>query len=57
MEVITKLIFVNVSRGLFEKDKLIFSYLISTSIDRQSGKIKVPSWNLLLRGTALITDA
>lgn len=57
MEVITKLIFVNVSRGLFEKDKLIFSYLISTSIDKQSGKIKVPSWNLLLRGTALITDA
>lgn len=56
MDVITKLIFVNVSRGLFEKDKLIFSYLISTSILRNSEKITPISWNLLLRGTQIITD-
>lgn len=31
--------YVNIWRGLFEKDKLIFSFLITTSILRQAGKI------------------
>lgn len=56
MEVITKLIFVNVSRGLFERDKLIFSYLITTSILRNTGVITPMSWNLLLRGVQIISD-
>ena len=34
---ITKTIFTNVCRGLFEKDKLSFSFLISYSINRNSG--------------------
>lgn len=51
IETITKLIFSNVSRGIYEKEKLIFSLLICTSIDRNSGKINPTSWNLLLRGT------
>lgn len=34
IDVITKNVYVNISRGLFEKDKLIFSFLITTSIDR-----------------------
>lgn len=55
--VITSLIFTNISRGLFERDKLIFSFLICTSIDRDSGKIVPPSWNLILRGTAVINDS
>ena len=57
IRVITATIFTNISRGLFERDKLIFSFLISTSIDRNSGKIDPISWNLLLRGTATISDA
>jgi dynein heavy chain len=57
IEKITRLIFSNISRGLFEKDKLIYSFLICTSIDRFSKKIQPNSWNLLLRGTATITDA
>ena len=36
---ITKTIFTNVCRGLFEKDKLIFSFLISSSINRNSGSL------------------
>jgi len=56
MDVITKLIYVNVSRGLFEKDKLIFSYLITTSILRNRGDITPISWNLLLRGVQMISD-
>jgi len=56
MDKITKIIYSNISRGLFEKDKSIFSFLIATSIDRNSGKIIANSWNLLLRGTATIAD-
>ena len=33
---ITRLIYTNVSRGLFEKDKIIYSFLIITSILRQA---------------------
>jgi dynein heavy chain, axonemal len=56
IKVITSLIFTNISRGLFERDKLIFSFFICTSIDRKTEKIKPVSWNLLLRGTATITE-
>ena len=47
---ITKNIYSNISRGLFENDKLIYSYLISTSIDRYEKFISPNGWNLLLRG-------
>jgi dynein heavy chain len=57
IEKITRMIFANISRGLFERDKLIFSFLIATSIDRASGKILPTTWNLILRGTATITAA
>jgi len=57
ISVITSIIFTNISRGLFERDKLIFSFLIATSIDRNSNKITAAAWNLLLRGTATISDA
>ena len=50
------MIFTNISRGLFERDKLIFSFFICTSIDRKTEKIKPVSWNLLLRGTATIPE-
>jgi len=56
IKTITSMIFTNISRGLFERDKLIFSFLICTSIDRNSGKIQPVSWNLLLRGTATISE-
>ena len=57
IDVITRMIYTNVSRGLFERDKLIFSFLIATSIDRNTGKIDPISWGLLLRGTMTITEA
>lgn len=47
---ITRLIYTNVSRGLFEKDKIIYSFLIITSILRQAKKIDEAIWNILLRG-------
>lgn len=33
---ISKMLYVNVSRGLFEKDKNIYSFLITTSINRNN---------------------
>lgn len=56
-DVITKTIFVNVSRGLFERDKLIFSFLICTSIDRNTNDISSVGWSIMLRGAIPITDA
>lgn len=50
IEVISKTIFTNISRGLFEEDKLIFSFLITSSIGRNSKLINDTVWNILLRG-------
>jgi dynein heavy chain len=36
---ITRMIYTNVSRGLFEAHKIIYSFLIITSINRNSGKV------------------
>lgn len=44
------MIYTNISRGLFEAHKIIFSFLITTSINRNSEKIKETHWNLILRG-------
>eukprot|EP01052_Picozoa_sp_SAG31_P002976 SAG31_NODE_109_length_24587_cov_111.480848_7_plen_3254_part_00 len=47
---ITYFVYLQVSRGLFEEHRLIFSFLICTSIMRKEGKILESSWNFLLRG-------
>jgi dynein heavy chain len=52
---ITRLIFTNISRGLFEKDKIIFSFLITTSIMKQLDKIDQGVWNIFLRGPTVMT--
>jgi len=44
-----------VSRGLFEKDKIIYSFLIITSILRQAKKIDESIWNIILRGPTVFT--
>jgi len=51
------MIYTNISRGLFEKDKMIYSFLIVTSIKRNAGIIDEGIWNLLLRGPSVITAA
>ena len=57
IDVSTKTIFTNVSRGLFSRDKLIFSFLICTSIDRNNLEINNVAWNIMLRGAIPISDA
>jgi len=47
---ITKNVYRNICRGLFEKDKLIFSYIMAVRIALQSGSIKQSEWNFFLSG-------
>ena len=49
---ITLFMYQNVCRGLFEEHKLMFSFLMCTSIERAAGAIDVAEWNFVLRGTA-----
>lgn len=50
IEEITMAIYTNVSRGLFERHKLVFSFLLIININLQSRKITNDQWNFLLRG-------
>jgi dynein heavy chain len=52
---ITRTIYTNVSRGLFETHKIIYSFLIIISINKNSHKIKDTHWNILLRGSGPIS--
>mmetsp|Transcript_20674 Transcript_20674/g.31587 ORF Transcript_20674/g.31587 Transcript_20674/m.31587 type:complete len:450 (-) Transcript_20674:88-1437(-) len=52
---ISRIIYTNISRGLFERDKIIYSFLIATSIKRNSGVIDEAIWNILLRGPTVMT--
>lgn len=54
-DTIAKLIYTNISRGLFEADKLIFSFLICTSIKKNAGIIEQIEMNHLLRGAMPLT--
>lgn len=40
-----------ICRGLFEKDKLLYSFLNATSIMRRAGSISNDEWNVFLRGS------
>lgn len=48
---ITESFYVNICRGLFERDKLLYSFLNATSILRRSADIGVDEWNCFLRGS------
>jgi len=50
IEKITENLYVNVCRGLFESHKIIYSFMICTSIQKNVGLIDEASFNLLLRG-------
>lgn len=50
IEEITMAVYTNISRGLFERHKSVFSFLLSVNINMQIGKITDDQWNFLLRG-------
>lgn len=45
-------IFSNVSRGLFDQHKIIYSFLLICEILKDSGEILQSEWNFLIRGAA-----
>lgn len=47
---ITLAVYTNVSRGLFERHKLVFSFKLCVAIYQEKGDILDSSWNYLLRG-------
>ena len=49
---ITYSMFVNVCRGLFEKDKLIYAFMIAANIEIQQGKVKPSEWTYYLLGAS-----
>lgn len=54
IEKITATLFLNISRGLFVAHKILFSFLICTSINRNSLKINELLWSTLLRGSGVV---
>ena len=50
MDYISYFLYLQVSRGLFEEHRLVFSFLICTAIMRHSTSISDAEWNFLLRG-------
>ena len=57
IENITRSLYTNVCRGIFNVSKTIYSFLITTSIERNRGAIDEVTWNTLLRGAGPITGA
>lgn len=45
-----------ICRGLFNKDKLILSLLVSTAIGRHHGSVKEDEWQYFVRATALVAS-
>ena len=48
---ITNAFYVNICRGLFEKDKLLYSFMISININLESKEINLREWNYILKGS------
>jgi len=53
IETSTLVIYANICRGLFEKDKVLFSALLAFSILRHALEIRSAEWNLLIRGAGV----
>lgn len=50
----TSTVYTNVSRGLFEQHKIVFSFMLCGDIMRQEGHITDGEWNFFLRGAAAV---
>jgi len=53
----TLVIYQNICRGLFEKDKLLFSSSICFQIQRNAGLIREEEWNMFIRGPGTVDRA
>lgn len=53
---ITFSVFKNVSRGLFEKHKIVYSFMINAALLLNEGLLRSSQWNFLLRGSDQIAE-
>ena len=47
----TRSFYDSICRGLFEKDKLLYSFLITSAVLRRAERISDVEWNIFLRGS------
>jgi dynein heavy chain len=52
IEDLTISFYINICRGLFEKDKLLYSFLNAVTIMKNARKIDEIEWNFFIRGTS-----
>ncbi|KAK2951696.1 putative Dynein axonemal heavy chain 1 [Blattamonas nauphoetae] len=57
VDTITRTVFANVCRGLFERDKQVFSFLIAVSIARDTGVLSTLEWRFILLGKSALTTS
>jgi dynein heavy chain, axonemal len=48
---LTSSFYINICRGLFEKDKLLYSFMNTITIIKNMKKIDETEWNFFLRGS------
>ena len=53
---ITLSMYTNICRGLFEKDKLLFSFKVAEEILKNAGGVSGPEWNFFMVGAADAAD-
>ena len=53
IDAITKQLYSSICMGLFERHKMIYSFLICSSIKREAKEIDETQWSLLLRGAGI----
>jgi dynein heavy chain len=55
-DALTETVFDKVCRGLFEKDKLLFSFIITAKILQERGEVSSQEWDFLVRGIPVQVD-
>ena len=53
MKEITRIVYNNICRGLFNTHKLIFSFMIASRILLKAGRISAKEWDLYLKGVLI----
>ena len=53
VDAITRQLYEKICIGLFEEHKVVYAFIICTSIQRKLGLIKPELWNFLLRGAGI----